>query len=38
VHALDHFVRREITKKISDEQQMDDEEAQVYSLPFKMKV
>ena len=38
VHALDHFVRREITKKISEEQQFDDMEEQVYNLPFKMKV
>ena len=37
-HALDHFVRREIAKKISEELIMDDEEAQVYNLPFKMKV
>jgi len=38
VHALDHFVRREIAKKISQERLMDDMEAQVYNLPFKMKV
>ena len=38
VHALDHFVRREITKKLAAENQMDEFEAQVYNLPFKMKV
>lgn len=38
VHALDHFVRREIAKKLSEEQAMDDDEAQVMILPFKMKV
>lgn len=38
MHALDYFVRREIAKKIAEEQEMDDQEAQVYSLPFKMKV
>lgn len=38
VHALDHFVRREIAKKLSEEQEMDDQEAQLMVLPFKMKV
>ena len=38
VHALDHFVRKEIAKKLSEEQEMDDQEAQVMVLPFKMKV
>jgi hypothetical protein len=38
VHALDYFVRREIAKKLSEEQTMDDQEVQVYNLPFKLKV
>jgi len=38
VHALDHFVRREVAKKMSEERELDDAEAQVYNLPFKMKV
>ena len=38
VHALDHFVRREIAKKLAEEQEMDDDEAQLMVLPFKMKV
>jgi hypothetical protein len=35
---LDHFVRREVAKKIAEERSMDDMEAQVLNLPFKMKV
>jgi len=31
-------VRREIAKKIAEEDEMDEMEAQVYNLPFKMKV
>jgi|TARA_B110000285_G_C15108791_1_gene609738 hypothetical protein len=31
-------VRREIAKKIAEECEMDEMEAQVYDLPFKMKV
>jgi len=31
-------VRREIAKKIAEECEMDEMEAQVYNLPFKMKV
>jgi hypothetical protein len=38
VHALDYFVRREVTKKLAQEQEMDEQEGQVYNLPFKMKV
>ena len=38
MHALDHFVRREVAKKIAEERSMDDMEAQVLNLPFKMKV
>eukprot|EP00347_Sterkiella_histriomuscorum_P024492 403330924 len=35
---LEHFVRREIGKKLKEEQAMDDAEALIYQLPFKMKV
>ena len=38
VHALDYVVRREVAKKIQQEQEMDDAEGQVLNLPFKMKV
>jgi len=38
IHALDYFVHRDVALKISEEQQMDDAEAQVLNLPFKMKV
>jgi len=38
VHALDYFIRREIAKKLAEEQKLDEEEAQVLNLPFKMKV
>ncbi len=36
--ALEYFIRREIVKKMQQEQEMDDAEAMVYQLPFKMKV
>jgi len=38
VHALDHIVRREIAKKLAQEQALDDADEQVLRLPFKMKV
>lgn len=38
VHALDYFVRREVSRKIEQEDQMDKDEAQVLDLPFRMKV
>jgi hypothetical protein len=38
IHALDHFVHREISKKIQQEREMDDAEALLLNLPFKMKV
>ena len=38
VHALDHIVRREVSKKLAQEQELDDAEAQVLNLPFRMKV
>ena len=38
VHALDFIVRREIAKKLAEEQAMDEQEGQVLNLPFKMKM
>ena len=38
VHALDHFIHREISKKLAQEQEMDDAEAKIYNLPFTMKM
>ena len=38
VHALDHFIHREIAKKLAQEQEMDDAETKVYALPFTMKM
>jgi len=38
VHTLDYFLRSEIARKMAQEGEMDKQEAQVYNLPFKMKV
>jgi hypothetical protein len=38
VHALDHFIRRDIAVKLAQEQAMDDAEAKVYNLPFTMRM
>jgi hypothetical protein len=38
VHALDHFIHRDISLKLAQEQAMDDAEAKVYNLPFTMKM
>jgi len=38
VHALDHFIHRDIAKKLAQEQELDDAEALVYNLPFNMKM
>lgn len=37
-YIMDHFVHREITKKLKEQQELEDMEELVYRLPFKMKV
>lgn len=36
--ALDHFVHREVARKMQEEEQLASIEELVYRLPFKMKV
>jgi len=36
--VIDHFVRREVAKRIKEEQELASLEELVYRLPFKMKV
>lgn len=36
--TLDHFVHREVAKKLKEEEELASMEELVYRLPFKMKV
>lgn len=36
--ALDHFVRREVARRLKEEEELASMEELTYRLPFKMKV